>query len=186
MLLLFSGLIVLLFSAPSRPPKIISTKMNYSGKMINIAWEQVEPLANESAVEGYKVRKTHSGCIYSKRGLRVALDASFTCCSVSLNVFWCVRPSGFMELKFSMHINSSLNMHWSMNIWNMWFWVGFLSLCLPLLLRVWNPSHWWAKWGLISAAADSQQWETIKTLQTYEWLVSQWECVFEETQQVKR
>ncbi|KAL0154362.1 hypothetical protein M9458_050328 [Cirrhinus mrigala] len=40
---------------PSRPPKIISTKMNYSGKMINIAWEQVEPLANESTVEGYKI-----------------------------------------------------------------------------------------------------------------------------------
>ncbi|XP_050956527.1 contactin-1a [Labeo rohita] len=40
---------------PSRPPKIISTKMNYSGKMINVAWEQVEPLANESAVEGYKI-----------------------------------------------------------------------------------------------------------------------------------
>uniref|UniRef100_A0A673L2A6 Contactin 1 n=1 Tax=Sinocyclocheilus rhinocerous TaxID=307959 RepID=A0A673L2A6_9TELE len=40
---------------PSRPPKIIGTKMNYSGTTINIAWEQVEPLANESTVEGYKV-----------------------------------------------------------------------------------------------------------------------------------
>uniref|UniRef100_A0A8C1KJ36 Contactin 1 n=1 Tax=Cyprinus carpio TaxID=7962 RepID=A0A8C1KJ36_CYPCA len=41
--------------ASHRPPKIIGTKMNYSGTTINIAWEQVEPLANESTVEGYKV-----------------------------------------------------------------------------------------------------------------------------------
>ncbi|XP_043084508.1 contactin-1a [Puntigrus tetrazona] len=40
-------------SPPSRPPKIISTKMNNRG--ICITWEQVEPLANESTVEGYKV-----------------------------------------------------------------------------------------------------------------------------------
>ncbi|XP_059391994.1 contactin-1a-like [Carassius carassius] len=40
---------------PSRPPKIIGTKLSYSGTNINIAWEQVEPLANESTVEGYKV-----------------------------------------------------------------------------------------------------------------------------------
>ncbi len=58
MLLLFSDLIVCVFSAPSRPPKIIGTKVNHSGTTINIAWEQVEPLANESTVEGYKVRKT--------------------------------------------------------------------------------------------------------------------------------
>uniref|UniRef100_A0A8C1ZJN7 Contactin 1 n=1 Tax=Cyprinus carpio TaxID=7962 RepID=A0A8C1ZJN7_CYPCA len=51
---------------PSRPPKIIGTKMNYSGTTINIAWEQVEPLANESTVEGYKVRKTHSHCIHRR------------------------------------------------------------------------------------------------------------------------
>ncbi len=57
MLLLFSDLIVFLFSAPSRPPKIIGTKMNHSGTTINIAWEQVEPLTNESKVEGYKVSK---------------------------------------------------------------------------------------------------------------------------------
>ncbi len=57
MLLLFSDLIVFLFSAPSRPPKIIGTKMNHSGTTINIAWEHVEPLTNESKVEGYKVSK---------------------------------------------------------------------------------------------------------------------------------
>uniref|UniRef100_A0A8C1XRS1 Contactin 1 n=1 Tax=Cyprinus carpio TaxID=7962 RepID=A0A8C1XRS1_CYPCA len=46
---------------PSRPPKIIGTKMNYSGTTINIAWEQVEPLANESTVEGYKVLYRQEG-----------------------------------------------------------------------------------------------------------------------------
>lgn len=40
---------------PSRPPKIIGTKMHSNGKKFNIAWEQVEPLVNESTVEGYKV-----------------------------------------------------------------------------------------------------------------------------------
>ncbi len=57
MLLLFSDLIVFLFSAPSRPPKIIGTKMNHSGTTINIAWEHVEQRTNESKVEGYKVSK---------------------------------------------------------------------------------------------------------------------------------
>lgn len=42
-------------SPPSRPPKIISTKMHYSGSSINIAWEKVESLNNESTVAGYKV-----------------------------------------------------------------------------------------------------------------------------------
>ncbi|XP_059401688.1 contactin-1a-like [Carassius carassius] len=46
---------------PSRPPKIIGTKVNYSGTAINIAWEQVEPLANESTVEGYKVLYRQEG-----------------------------------------------------------------------------------------------------------------------------
>uniref|UniRef100_A0AAY4DXS2 Contactin 1 n=1 Tax=Denticeps clupeoides TaxID=299321 RepID=A0AAY4DXS2_9TELE len=40
---------------PSRPPKIISTRLNPSGSTVNIAWEQVQPLANESKVENYKV-----------------------------------------------------------------------------------------------------------------------------------
>ncbi|TRY56953.1 hypothetical protein DNTS_023886 [Danionella cerebrum] len=40
---------------PSRPPKIIGTKMHYSGGSINVAWERVEALANESSVAGYKV-----------------------------------------------------------------------------------------------------------------------------------
>uniref|UniRef100_A0A8C1XQY0 Contactin 1 n=1 Tax=Cyprinus carpio TaxID=7962 RepID=A0A8C1XQY0_CYPCA len=47
--------------ASHRPPKIIGTKMNYSGTTINIAWEQVEPLANESTVEGYKVLYRQEG-----------------------------------------------------------------------------------------------------------------------------
>ncbi|XP_052400437.1 contactin-1a [Carassius gibelio] len=46
---------------PSRPPKIIGTKVNYSGTAINIAWEPVEPLANESTVEGYKVLYRQEG-----------------------------------------------------------------------------------------------------------------------------
>ncbi|XP_062849034.1 contactin-1a [Trichomycterus rosablanca] len=40
---------------PSRPPKIISTRLNPSGKMVRIAWEHVQSLANESTVENYKV-----------------------------------------------------------------------------------------------------------------------------------
>uniref|UniRef100_A0A9J8B3E3 Contactin 1 n=1 Tax=Cyprinus carpio carpio TaxID=630221 RepID=A0A9J8B3E3_CYPCA len=47
--------------ARNRPPKIIGTKINYSGTTINIAWEQVEPLANESTVEGYKVLYRQEG-----------------------------------------------------------------------------------------------------------------------------
>uniref|UniRef100_A0A674CFT7 Contactin 1 n=1 Tax=Salmo trutta TaxID=8032 RepID=A0A674CFT7_SALTR len=38
---------------PSRPPKIISKKLK--GTSVNIAWEHVEPLANESTIDGYKV-----------------------------------------------------------------------------------------------------------------------------------
>ncbi|KAA0724708.1 Contactin-1a F3/F11/contactin [Triplophysa tibetana] len=40
---------------PSRPPKIVGNKMHSNGKKFNIAWEKVEPMANESTVEGYKV-----------------------------------------------------------------------------------------------------------------------------------
>ncbi|XP_035379424.1 contactin-1a isoform X2 [Electrophorus electricus] len=46
---------------PSRPPKIISTKMNSSGTSVNIAWEHVEPLANESTVDCYKVLHRQEG-----------------------------------------------------------------------------------------------------------------------------
>uniref|UniRef100_A0A3P9MHC2 Contactin 1 n=1 Tax=Oryzias latipes TaxID=8090 RepID=A0A3P9MHC2_ORYLA len=38
---------------PDRPPKIIGTKVK--GQFINIAWEAVEPLSNESKVDGYRV-----------------------------------------------------------------------------------------------------------------------------------
>ncbi|XP_067293393.1 contactin-1a [Pseudorasbora parva] len=54
---------------PSQAPKIISTKMLTSGTFINIAWEKVQALANESTVAGYKVlyRKTEekTGLLYT-------------------------------------------------------------------------------------------------------------------------
>uniref|UniRef100_A0A673L2L5 Contactin 1 n=1 Tax=Sinocyclocheilus rhinocerous TaxID=307959 RepID=A0A673L2L5_9TELE len=43
------------YGPASQRHKIYTKRMNYSGTTINIAWEQVEPLANESTVEGYKV-----------------------------------------------------------------------------------------------------------------------------------
>ncbi|XP_076863304.1 contactin-1a [Brachyhypopomus gauderio] len=46
---------------PSRAPKIISTKMNSSGTSVNIAWEHVESLANESSVDCYKVLYRQEG-----------------------------------------------------------------------------------------------------------------------------
>ncbi|KAI5608977.1 contactin-1a precursor, partial [Silurus asotus] len=46
---------------PSRPPKIIGTKLNSSGTLINVAWQHVEALANESAVENYKVLYRQEG-----------------------------------------------------------------------------------------------------------------------------
>ncbi|KAL7858029.1 hypothetical protein AOLI_G00181310 [Acnodon oligacanthus] len=46
---------------PSRPPKIINTKMNPSRTSVNIAWEQVEPLVNESMVQCYKVLYRQEG-----------------------------------------------------------------------------------------------------------------------------
>ncbi|XP_030630760.1 contactin-1a [Chanos chanos] len=46
---------------PSRPPKILGPKFSSSGTSVNIAWEQVESLANESIVEGYKVLYTMDG-----------------------------------------------------------------------------------------------------------------------------
>ncbi|KAF3688613.1 Contactin-1a F3/F11/contactin Neural cell recognition molecule F11 Precursor [Channa argus] len=44
---------------PSQPPKIIRTK--YKGKSVNIAWEHVEPLANEASINGYKVLYRQQG-----------------------------------------------------------------------------------------------------------------------------
>ncbi|KAL0968766.1 hypothetical protein UPYG_G00271410 [Umbra pygmaea] len=44
---------------PSRPPKIISKKLK--GTSVNIAWEHVEPLANESRIESYKVLYRQAG-----------------------------------------------------------------------------------------------------------------------------
>ncbi|XP_066523401.1 contactin-1a [Hoplias malabaricus] len=48
-------------SPPSQRPKIISTKKNTSGTLLNIAWEQVESLANESKVQCYKVLYRQEG-----------------------------------------------------------------------------------------------------------------------------
>ncbi|MBN3298345.1 CNTN1 protein, partial [Amia calva] len=44
---------------PSRPPRII--KKYIVGKRVNIAWEHVVPLANESQVDGYKVLYRQEG-----------------------------------------------------------------------------------------------------------------------------
>uniref|UniRef100_A0A8C2WDC6 Contactin 1 n=1 Tax=Cyclopterus lumpus TaxID=8103 RepID=A0A8C2WDC6_CYCLU len=53
---------------PSRAPKIIGQKLK-SHSVVNIAWEHVKPLANEAAIEGYKVlyrQKGHStGTLYT-------------------------------------------------------------------------------------------------------------------------
>ncbi|KAJ8416362.1 hypothetical protein AAFF_G00356500 [Aldrovandia affinis] len=46
---------------PSRPPKIIRQTLSLSKAIVNIAWEQVEPLANESTIEGYKVHYRPAG-----------------------------------------------------------------------------------------------------------------------------
>ncbi|XDV53632.1 hypothetical protein PO909_022082 [Leuciscus waleckii] len=46
---------------PSQPPKIFTTKKHYSSTTINIGWEKVQSLANESNVAGYKV-------LYRKEG----------------------------------------------------------------------------------------------------------------------
>uniref|UniRef100_UPI003AACDCA7 contactin-1a-like n=1 Tax=Centroberyx gerrardi TaxID=166262 RepID=UPI003AACDCA7 len=44
---------------PSRPPRIIGKKLK--GQSVNIAWEHVEPLANESSIDGYKVLYRQQG-----------------------------------------------------------------------------------------------------------------------------
>ncbi|KAM7414915.1 hypothetical protein PAMA_019637 [Pampus argenteus] len=44
---------------PSRPPKIIGKK--FKGQSVNIAWEHVEPLANEASIDGYKVLHRQQG-----------------------------------------------------------------------------------------------------------------------------
>ncbi|CAN9498950.1 unnamed protein product [Ophioblennius macclurei] len=65
---------------PSRPPVIIGTKQK--GPFINIAWEQVEPMANESSIDGYRVlyrERGHSGgTLYttSKRHIDLPMPAN--------------------------------------------------------------------------------------------------------------
>ncbi|XP_008304413.1 contactin-1a-like isoform X2 [Stegastes partitus] len=64
---------------PSRAPRIISKKLK--GQSVNIAWEHVEPLANESTIDGYRVlyrQQGHStGTLYttSRRYIDLPLPA---------------------------------------------------------------------------------------------------------------
>uniref|UniRef100_A0AAQ5YCE9 Contactin 1 n=1 Tax=Amphiprion ocellaris TaxID=80972 RepID=A0AAQ5YCE9_AMPOC len=64
---------------PSRAPRIISKKLK--GQSVNIAWEHVEPLANESSIDGYRVlyrQQGHStGTLYttSRRYIDLPLPA---------------------------------------------------------------------------------------------------------------
>ncbi|XP_070686327.1 contactin-1a-like isoform X2 [Pempheris klunzingeri] len=44
---------------PSQPPKIIGKRLK--GQSVNIAWEHVEPWANESSIDGYKVLYRQEG-----------------------------------------------------------------------------------------------------------------------------
>uniref|UniRef100_A0A3Q3A945 Contactin 1 n=1 Tax=Kryptolebias marmoratus TaxID=37003 RepID=A0A3Q3A945_KRYMA len=44
---------------PDRPPKIISKKLK--GQFLNIAWEEVESLNNESSIDGYRVLYKQKG-----------------------------------------------------------------------------------------------------------------------------
>ncbi|KAK2834771.1 hypothetical protein Q7C36_015472 [Tachysurus vachellii] len=46
---------------PSRPPKIIGTRVNSIGTLVNVAWQRVEAFSNESAVESYKVLYRQEG-----------------------------------------------------------------------------------------------------------------------------
>ncbi|MEQ2303075.1 hypothetical protein AMECASPLE_012985, partial [Ameca splendens] len=45
---------------PDRPPKITVTKLK--GQFVNVTWEHVEPLSNESIIEGYRV-------LYKQKGM---------------------------------------------------------------------------------------------------------------------
>lgn len=43
-----------LLPAPSQAPRIIGKRLK--GQTINIAWENAQPLPDEAAIDGYKVR----------------------------------------------------------------------------------------------------------------------------------
>lgn len=55
---------VLTLPAPDRAPRIISKKLK--GQSVNIAWEQVEPMANESSIDGYRVSTVPRFCFISE------------------------------------------------------------------------------------------------------------------------
>ncbi|KAF7669853.1 hypothetical protein LDENG_00128960 [Lucifuga dentata] len=67
---------------PSRPPRIIGKRLK--GQSVNIAWEHVEPLANEASIDGYKVlcrQEGHStGTLYttSRRSIDLRLPSNET------------------------------------------------------------------------------------------------------------
>lgn len=70
--------ILLLFTAPSQPPRIISSIR--SGSRYIITWDHVVALSNESTVTGYKVDKRLLGysltqASFLQRGLVFALCA---------------------------------------------------------------------------------------------------------------
>ncbi|KAG9342245.1 hypothetical protein JZ751_016747 [Albula glossodonta] len=54
---------------PNRPPGRLRRTFSFTGTWVNVAWDHVEPYANESIIEGYKVlvRKVghHTGVLYS-------------------------------------------------------------------------------------------------------------------------
>lgn len=49
-------------AAPRRPPGNIS--WTFSSSSLNLKWDPVVPLRNESTVTGYKVRKEHGSAIW--------------------------------------------------------------------------------------------------------------------------
>lgn len=65
---------------PDRAPRIISKKLK--GQSVNIAWEQVEPMANESSIDGYRIlyrqEGQSTGTLYTtiKRSIDLPLPAN--------------------------------------------------------------------------------------------------------------
>uniref|UniRef100_A0AAQ5ZJH3 Contactin 1 n=1 Tax=Amphiprion ocellaris TaxID=80972 RepID=A0AAQ5ZJH3_AMPOC len=55
---------------PSRAPRIISKKLK--GQSVNIAWEHVEPLANESSIDGYRVSTFQHFYFISERKVSIS------------------------------------------------------------------------------------------------------------------
>ncbi|KAM9376463.1 contactin-1a [Pholidichthys leucotaenia] len=62
---------------PKQPPKIISKKLK--GRFVHIAWEDVEAMANESSIDGYRVlykqKDNSSSTLYTTNKLSIELPA---------------------------------------------------------------------------------------------------------------